>query len=270
MERPATAPGASEITFEAFGVRVHVDVGDPGLMERVWSFLPPGWQACARGSVETSFGLRVDAAGTASLARDGAMLAENLPLDVAFDVLEREVRMVVALRAPDHVFVHAGVVAVDGSAIVLPGASFAGKTTMVAALVRAGATYYSDEYAVLDREGRVHPYARPLAIRTAGSTHEAHPVESLGGRAGAVPAAVGAVVLTRYSPGAEWHPQRLSPGEAVLSLLENTLPAQTRPDDSLQALARSVDGALLIESERGDADAAAGLLLAALKAETRL
>ena len=65
----------------------------------------------------------------------------------------------VANYAPDRVFVHAGVVAWRGRALVLPGTSFAGKTTLVAELVRAGAIYYSDEYAVLDEQGRVHPYS---------------------------------------------------------------------------------------------------------------
>jgi hypothetical protein len=36
---------------------------------------------------------------------------------------------------------------------VLPGRSFAGKTTLVAALVQVGAEYWSDEYPVLDAEG---------------------------------------------------------------------------------------------------------------------
>ena len=61
------------------------------------------------------------------------------------------------------------VLSVGKAAIVMPGASFAGKTTMVRAWLEAGATYYSDEFAVLDRTGRVHPFARPLAIRE-GST----------------------------------------------------------------------------------------------------
>ena len=65
-------------------------------------------------------------------------------------------------------FVHAGVVAVDGRALLLPGGSFTGKTTLVAALLRAGAQYGSDEYAVLDEAGLVLPaYPRPLSIRNA-------------------------------------------------------------------------------------------------------
>ena len=35
----------------------------------------------------------------------------------------------------------------------------------MAELLRAGAVYYSDEYAVVDPWGRVHPFAKPLSIR---------------------------------------------------------------------------------------------------------
>jgi hypothetical protein len=58
--------------------------------------------------------------------------------------------------------------------MVLPGKSFAGKTTLVAALVRAGAEYWSDEYAVLDANGDVHPYAGCWRDQVAG-VHDCGP-----------------------------------------------------------------------------------------------
>src|SRR4051794_20574153 len=65
---------------------------------------------------------------------------------------------------------------------VIPRVSHSGKTTLVAALVRAGATYYSDEYAVFDAQGSVHPYARPLGIRDGnGDRPRRCPVQELGG-----------------------------------------------------------------------------------------
>ena len=73
--------------------------------------------------------------------------------------------MYVAEFSTPHLMMHAGVVAWKGKAIVLPGTSHAGKTTLVTALVEAGATYYSDEYAVLDAKGHVSPYARRLSLR---------------------------------------------------------------------------------------------------------
>ena len=39
-------------------------------------------------------------------------------------------------------------------------------------LVRAGATYYSDEYAVFDSRGRVHPFAQQLAQRLGDGADE--------------------------------------------------------------------------------------------------
>ena len=72
----------------------------------------------------------------------------------------------VAQRSRQMLFVHAGVVGWRGLAIVIPGRSHTGKSTLVAELVWRGAVYYSDEFAVLDDTGRVHPSRRPLVLAT--------------------------------------------------------------------------------------------------------
>ena len=167
-------------------------------------------------------------------------------------------------RAPDAIFVHAGVVADGERGLVLPGASFAGKTTLVAALVRAGATYFSDEYAVLDPKGRVHPYPRPLGIRANGIARQ-HDAAALGGVVGEHAVPVAAVIVTTYRDGASWSPEPLSHGEAVLALLGNTVPAQSRPAESLHAATRAVEGAVLLQGERGDALGIAALMLDTLR-----
>jgi len=80
------------------------------------------------------------------------------------------------------------VVAWEGKGIVIPGRSFSGKSTLVAELLRAGATYYSDEYAVFDKHGRVHPFPKDLEMRTNGDWKQTrHAAESFGGRTGAKP-----------------------------------------------------------------------------------
>jgi hypothetical protein len=64
------------------------------------------------------------------------------------------------------VFIHAGVVEKAGRACVLVGDSGAGKTSTVAALLRQGATYLSDEVALLDpATGNVLPFHLPMAIK---------------------------------------------------------------------------------------------------------
>lgn len=71
-----------------------------------------------------------------------------------------------ALNAPSpDVHVHAAVASLDGRAVILPGRSGAGKTTLVAALALAGWVYLSDEVAALDlHHAVVRPYPRPLAL----------------------------------------------------------------------------------------------------------
>ncbi len=180
-------------------------------------------------------------------------VAASSDIDVALAVLDSQLRSFIAETAPEHIFIHAGVVAYEGRAIVIPGPSFSGKTSLVAEFVRAGATYYSDEFAVLDAEGLVHPYAKPLSIRLNGFSQVDHAVESLGGSQGTDPLRIKTVLLCSYSPGAHWSPEVISGGDAVLAMLANTVPAQERPAQSLSAVKKALEGAVVVEGERGDA-----------------
>lgn len=262
MTESRTGNGANELAFEAFGVRAIVSASRPEELDRVSVLLPPGWRPCDPSSAEERFGLVADERGRYGVTRGGNALTEGVELDLALAVLDAQLRAYVSLQASDTIFVHAGVVAHSGRTIVVPGRSFVGKTTLVASLVHAGALYYSDEFAVLDGEGLVHPYAKPLSLRGADHLQTDHHVDALGGMPGDEPLPVGLVVVTSYRPGADWRPRRLSAGEGVLALLSNTVVAQERPEEALRALTRAVEGSVVMESERGEADAVAPLLLA--------
>jgi hypothetical protein len=112
----------------------------------------------------------------------------------------------------------------------------------------------------------VHPYAKPLSIRQGPHIGSAHPVEHLGGTAGTEPLPLGLIVVSQYLPDATWEPQALTSGEAVLALLANTVPAQERPEETMNALRAAVDGsgAIALQGERGDAKAMVGQILAAV------
>jgi hypothetical protein len=197
--------------------------------------------------------------------------ARTRDLRHAFAVLESELRQSLAVRSKHRTFVHAGVVGWRGRAIVVPGRSRSGKTTLVAELVRAGASYLSDEFAIIDARGRVHPFAKPLSIRGAGGCdlHVSRPsAEDLGGRAGTRPLPIGLVVLATHQPGAQWRPQTLTAGQAVIEMLAHTVPARLRPAASLQALERAVARAVVLKGERGEAGALAPLLLQLLEASS--
>jgi hypothetical protein len=160
----------------------------------------------------------------------------------------------IANHAPDRIFVHAGVVARHGAALLLPGTSFAGKSTLVAELVRAGAIYYSDEYAVFDQKGLVHPYPRALQMRPPGEAKQsALPVAALGGIAGIAAVPVRHIVFTRYAATAMWSPQPVSPGLAVLEMLRHAIPVQRTPARVMTTLAKVMHSAQAWRSDRGEA-----------------
>jgi hypothetical protein len=254
------------LAFEAWGVRVGLRVSE-SLVSAVETVLPPGRRTCDPGELESMrwevFALE---GGRCGLRHAEQRVAEGSE-DEMLDLLETRLRHHLAFEATEAIFVHAGVVETAGRAIVIPGRSRTGKTTLVAALVRAGAAYYSDEYAVIDHDGRIHPFAKRLSVRIEGSdrTREV-PVHDLGGVAGERPVGLGTIVATSYEPGRRWAPERRSPAEGALALLENTVVARDRPTEALAALRRAAADAAVLEGPRGEAVEAAADLLAELGA----
>jgi hypothetical protein len=230
--------------------------------------LPPGWKQADAPFVERLYSLFVSGTTRVGVRRfnllysDIERIARTLDPDEALDAFESSLQLYVAEEARRRVFVHAGVVGWRGQAILIPGRSYAGKTTLVAELVRRGAAYYSDEYAVMDQRGRVHPYARPLQIREGESARQKkYGVEEFGGQAGRKPLPVGLVVVSQYKPAARWRPRSLTAGQGVLELLANTVPARRKPEAVLAALHQVVLGAPVIKSARGEAAEMAGAVL---------
>lgn len=247
-------------------------MNDPRVLDHVIPRLPPGWRRQRSPFVRHLYSLLlggpVRAAGVRRfhlLYAGGARLARSLVLDEVLDAFESDLKLHVAAGARGRLFVHAGVVGWRGRAILLPGRSHSGKSRMVEALLQAGASYYSDEYAVLDRRGRVHPYPAPLTWRsTDGEPSRRYTPAELGGVTGAAPLPVGLVVVTAYRPGAGWRPRRLTPGRGVLALLNHTVPARDRPANALATLARLSSCAPVLQGARGEAAETVPRLLSAL------
>lgn len=261
MERLDRLGWAAGLSFASYGVRVGVRVNDHAALELLSARLPPGWTPAPSPSVERLYSFVLGGAPTRRGVRGFNLLYANAgrvarTADVArtLDAFESDLHLYVAEMSRRRVFVHAGAVGWRGGAILLPGRSFAGKSTLVAELIRAGADYYSDEYAVLDARGRVHPFARPLSIRgSAPQVRRRETAESLGGRTGVKPLPVRAVVLSRFKEGARWRPKRLTQGHGLLALLDHTVPARRDPGRALNALRQVVARAVVVQSLRGEA-----------------
>jgi hypothetical protein len=252
-----------------FGIRIGVRANAREALEVLRAALPVGWRYSRTPAVELLFsyvdpGSKTQAGSqrSASLYLGAQRVMRTADRKVLADAFENKLQLTVAETAPRHVFIHAGAVGWRGRAIVIPGFSYSGKSTLTAALVRAGATYYSDEYAVFNGDGKVRPFARPLQIRPAnGQPTRKVPVESLGGQAGVKPLPLGLVVETSYQPGCRWRPQSGSTGGGILALMAHAVPIQGRPAWTMTMLSRAVKNSEHLQGARGEADRVAERLL---------
>jgi hypothetical protein len=261
----------SGTAFRAYGIRFGIRASRATELAELRETFPPGWKPIEGSAVvDHLYSLRLGShqpnlkqfhllySGTRRIAR-------SLELPPVIQALESDLQLVVALGAPRRLFVHAGVVGWRNQAIVFPGRSFSGKTTLVAAMVRAGARYYSDEFAVLDQRGRVHPYHKPLSMRDEeGDEPRRVAAEELGGRLGSRALPVGLVVLSEYQSTGKWRPLVLSPAQAVLALLGNTVSARFQPRVVLDTLKVTLRRATVLRSERGEVDEVVDTILSHL------
>jgi hypothetical protein len=271
LDRLGWAAGSA---VDAYGVRLGVRVTDPRALGAVAGALPPGSRPTEDPRVDHLLSWvtagSVTSRGRTSrsdvLYRGSGRVVRTADRAVLIEAMQTEFRRIVAEHSPRFVFVHAGVVEWRGRAIVMPGRSFSGKTTMVAELLRAGAAYYSDEFAVLDRDGLVHPFVKPLSLRDGSARGTDVVPAAFGATIGRAPIRVGAIVLTTYAAGAAepYRPHRRSGGLGALALLDNAVAARSRPGDVLHTLAEASRGALMLEGPRGEARTAAEAILSAV------
>jgi hypothetical protein len=250
--------------FTAYGARIGVRTNDAALLEKLRQRLPPrARETAGRGFVDILVSVRQAPPSTrAGLRHFHLMYASHVRILRTTDLeeilagFESELHFMVATYARRWVFVHAGCVAWRGRAIVLPGTSRAGKSTLTRALLAAGAAYYSDEYAVFDARGRVHPYPRRLSLRDAGGARpRLVAAAELGATIGRRPAAVGLIALLRFKAGARARLRALSPAEALVELLANTVAVRRNPEISLRYLSRATRGCRAVKGTRGEAEA---------------
>jgi hypothetical protein len=248
-----------EFVFETYGVRVRLQASSRQLLNVVEQTarkaLLERLTVVENIEAEHTFGIFADASETLYLVLNGEQVTSGPSHLRFFKFFDSLLRITVAEHAVDRVFIHAGVVGWRGLAIVLPANSFCGKTTLVAELVKNGAEYYSDEYAILDPRGLVHAFPRDLSVRYIdGEMGEKQvPPEELGGVQGSVPIPVGLVLLTKYDENAVWRPERLTVGQGMMEVIPHTIPRIFNPEFSLKVLNTSLRDAIILKSSRGEA-----------------
>ena len=252
--------------WQAYGYRVRFEWNDAVFLPAITDIVLPDWEKVGGDRFDALFELLFDERNII-IKQNGQVKSQNITLDSVSHTLKRLCHLDVATYAKDLVFVHAGVVLTEFGLLLLPGRSFAGKSTLVKSLVDAGCRYYSDEYALVDEQGLVRPFPRRLCLRLSKEENAFLPARSLGWDEMLRPEPVAAVLVTRYEKGATWEPQALSQGTGVLKLLENTVCARTDPQKAIRFLTTAIGPSVCFESARGESGEAAEQILKMMKAQ---
>jgi hypothetical protein len=195
-------------------------------LEKIRGILPPGSRMLSRPAGH-AFSLLRQSGRPGFVVRGGiARRAEFDAMGDAIEGLRQRLHLCVAEHAVDRVFIHAGVAAWGGRALICPGSTFAGKSSLISTLVKSGATYYSDEYAVFDLRGRVHPFPLPIGERLSGGRRRTVVIANPGSK----PLDRYLFLFARYREGRKWHPSELTPAETVLKLLKNAPAMRRNPE----------------------------------------
>jgi hypothetical protein len=181
---------------------------------------------------------------------------------IGWELVESELGLFAAERLDGLVAIHAAMLVLDGRAIVVPGPSHSGKTTLALAAIDAGITVASDEYALVDlASGLVHGWPRPLRIRRGDGHIERRALPPSGNR----PVPVGMIAAIRYDPaGSPIAP--IGRTDAAIAVLENCVCGASRPTHAFDAAVRITSASLAVAGCHTDATQALQQLLAMLDA----
>lgn len=185
-----------------------------------------------------------------NLVEQGVVCYQAASLEHIHEELQSRLHLKLGQFSPRFAFIHAAVIRLQWGTLVLPGQSEKGKSTLALSFLEDGQQIYSDEYGVLDRDGLVHAFPRPMKLRSPARTQPLPTIE--------YPAQdVHLIAFLEFSKtdlgptGLQAQP--LNPGLCCLKLLENCVGAQSNPQLSLEICSKVAARATSIVGCRGEA-----------------
>ncbi|MBI4819191.1 MAG: hypothetical protein HY791_23165 [Deltaproteobacteria bacterium] len=220
------------VHLSAYGVELSVNLPDRESLAELVLALPPELASISAPSRPVS-----------------AHTIDVVPGDDWLRHLERELGKSLASRSAEFVFLHAGLVAFRGHGILIPGRSWAGKSVLVEAFIRAGASYYSDEFAVFGRDGLARSFARRLCVRSPFGNRRWIDVPRVVGP----PIPISLILATRFVAGARWKPAIKRGAFAVLPVIDSAMVGRLAPERVLSLAAKLAKSAVGLEGPRPNA-----------------
>ncbi|MGK2949782.1 MAG: hypothetical protein ACSLFP_14520 [Acidimicrobiales bacterium] len=177
------------------------------------------------------------------------MTIDEVPVGSRWERVESELALFAAERLADLVAVHSAVLVAGGRALLVPGPSRAGKSSLCLAAAEAGASVLSDEYALVDpATGLVTGWPRQVRQRLADGTTALHDLV-----VASEPVLVGLVAVVHHDAVAEPHLEEIRSADTVLELLANTVCASSRPHLALDAALAVARAASAVKGTRQEA-----------------
>jgi hypothetical protein len=277
---------ALDRTYRALGYSFRVQTHVPRLGALIDRLLSP--LVADAGKNVPTYTLVQPRPGEVAAYLDGRLLATTVtPAGAVDDVLYR-INQEAIRRTGDYLLVHAAAASWRGRGLMFPAPADSGKTTLIAGLIRGGLRYLTDEAALIDQDGTLHPYPKTLSLRPPSmevipELQESLPPEfawrsrlkyhvrpqDLRPRAIGRPCPVGYVIVPRYARGSPTVLESLRRPEALMELATNCFNLNRFGAEGLALLAGVVRNAQCYKLSMGDLDGAVTIVLDLVRRRTR-
>jgi HprK-related kinase A len=168
----AIRPGVqgAVVRIGCFAIAISMPTRETGLINEIIDFYGPYPRAA--WSELPDFVIELRYRGFGLLRRqvqaylDGHVRYQAAAARMGLPMLESGLNWLVWTSTARFLLVHAAVLEREGAALVMPGPSGVGKSTLCAALVARGWRLLSDEVAMIrPRDGLLQPYPRPISLK---------------------------------------------------------------------------------------------------------
>jgi hypothetical protein len=253
VRRSRGRAGILTVTFAGSSISIEYDAEGEGLVRRLFATLPARPRASARTRARVRCGREPQAI---VVHCNDALVYEGRCRETAAHFLLDAVQRRLAEQSCGGALFHAATVARRGRAILMPGASRAGKSNLAAWLAGSGFDLLGDELAFIRLGGiRVEGFTTPVTIKEegravlaawlGGDTPPANPTsrflvapEQLNPANVRKPAELAALLFPSYEAGAEFELVTLSKADAAIRLMGSLTNGSVLPNGGFDDIVR--------------------------------
>ncbi len=152
--------------FKIFNFPIRVESNSPQFLQHVGNIFHYFKVTGPNPDVDNGASFRVSIDQTSTITFGNDIIYRSPYYRYILEYLEYKIYTLLIDRFSNYYLIHAGVVAHDDKAIVLPGSSGGGKTTLIAGMLKNGFRYLTDEIGIIDPHTlRVYPFPKPLNMK---------------------------------------------------------------------------------------------------------